>query len=267
MNKSFFLITAFCLSLLFSFSCKTKEVVSHKTNITPNADGIVNLMKKKQFDFTTLSLKFNAEVQTEEESNSFSGNIYMVKDSTIWISVQKLGMEAFRFLITADSVKMLDRINKVFIAGDYVVLNKMLKTNFDFDQLQALITGNDAENYDTAGFAIEYEKNDIILSDKNRKKISGGITSDMNDQQLWINSDNYKIIKNIIKETYGQTIRSFECTYSDFQNFDGQKFPQKIDFQFSDTKTTKGSINFTRISPEKKETFSFTVPASYTRKL
>ena len=266
MNKRFLLIAALCLCVLFSFSCKTKQVVSHKTSITPSTDGIVNLMKKNQFHFTTLSLKFNAEAQTEEESNSFSGNIYMVKDNTIWVSIQKLGMEAFRFLITADSVKMLDRINKVYINGNYVVLNKMLNTNFDFDLLQALFTGNDTENYDTAGFAVEYEKNDIILSDKTRKNISGGISSDMIDQQLWINSDNYKIIKNIIKETHGQTIQSFECTYSDFHDFDGQKFPQKIDFQFSDTKTTKGSINFTRISPEKKETFPFTVPSGYERK-
>ncbi|HNW88534.1 MAG TPA: DUF4292 domain-containing protein [Bacteroidales bacterium] len=266
MNNRIFVLAVFCVVLMMLISCKTKQPVISETPINSDKADTIRLMKKNQFQFHTLSLKFTADVQTGEEINDFSGNIYIVKDTTIWISVQKLGLEAFRLLITPDSVKILDRINKIFIAGDYMALNEILKTDFDFDILQALITGNDPDNYETAGFSEKNENGFIILVNGNRKKKSGDIDPGSINQELWLSSGDYKICKNIIREDPLNSSRIVEFDYSEFQDFDGQKFPQKIDFQVSDTKTTKGGIVYTRVNPEKKETFPFTVPASYERK-
>lgn len=266
MNNRIFVLAVFCVVLMMHISCKTKQPVISETPGNSYKADTIRLMKKNQFNFHTLSLRFNAEVQTSEEVNDFSGNIYIVKDTTIWVSVQKLGLEAFRLLITPDSVKMLDRINKIFIAGDYMVLNEALKANFDFDILQALLTGNDPDNYETEGFSEKNENGFFILVNGNRKKKSGDMYPDFINQELWLSYGDYKICKNIIREGPLNSSRIVEFDYSEFQDFDGQKFPQKIDFQISDTKTTKGSIVYSRVNPEKKETFPFTVPANYERK-
>jgi len=271
MNKRIFILAAFFLVVFLQNSCKTKQVIFHEFYI-PNTEELAKLMKKNQFQFNTLSLKFNAEAQSGEEDNSFSGNIYIVKDSLIWASIQKLGLEAFRFLITSDSVKMLDRINKVYLAGDYLVLNEMLKSNLDFYLLQALITGNDTKENDTTGFIGTNGDGCVILSSKKRKNLSESFSSDSVNQEIWLNSENYKIIKNSIIKSQKQLsntvdfVNLFEVNYSDFQDLDGQKFPGKIDFQMNDLKKIKGSIKYTRISPEKKETFPFSIPDSYKRK-
>lgn len=266
MNKRLFFVLCFCVCLMLLISCRTRHLTASGPSTNLSEEDIVELMKKNQFRFITLSLKFNAEVQTGEENNSFSGNIYIVKDSTIWISVQKLGLEAFRLLITPDSVKMLDRINKVYIAGDYFVLSQMLKSNFDFDILQALFTGNDTEQYTTTGFVTKKENDAYILSHKNRKKQSGGSVPDSMNQEIWARDGDFKIVKNIMKKETVDGTKTIEVSYSEFQDFEGQKFPQKIDFQLIDIKTITASIVFTRITPEKKESFPFSIPATYTLK-
>jgi hypothetical protein len=266
MNKRLFFVLCFFVCLLLHISCRTKQLAVSEPSTNQPAEDLMTLMKKNQFRYKTLSLKFNAEVQSGEETNSFSGNIYIVKDTTIWISIQKLGMEAFRMLIKPDSVKMLDRINKVYMAGDYFVLNRMLNSNFDFDLLQALFTGNDTDHYETAGFVTEKINDTYILSNKNRKKQAGGSFSESMDQKIMIRAGDYKIVKNIMKKVTDTSSKTIEVTYSEFLGFEGQKFPQKIDFQLSDTRTINASIVYTRITPEKKESFPFSVPATYSIK-
>ena len=266
MNNKLFFASCFFICLMVHVSCKTKHLAATElVNKQPSED-IMTLMKKNQFHYKTLSLKFNADVQNGEETNNFSGNIYIVKDSTIWVSVQKMGMEAFRILLTPDSVKMLDRINKVYIAGDYFVLSQMLKSGFDFDLLQAVITGNDMEKYESTGFIAEKENETYVLSNENRKKQAGIFVSDSLNQKIMIRTGDYKIIKNTMSKTTDSTLKTMEAAYSEFMDFEGQKFPQKLDIQLSDTRTINASIVFTRISPEKKENSPFSVPASYSIK-
>lgn len=266
MNKRIVVFAVFCIIMFVQISCKTKQVVFNEILYTPNTQEIVGLMEKNQFRYNTLSLKFKAEAQYGDENNSFSGNIYIVNDSMIWVSIQKLGIEAFRLLFSSDSVKMLNRIDKTYLSGDFNTLNKMLNARFDFNILQALLTGNDVKNYETAGFVGKYDKDGVVLSYENRKKQTGGSSLDLLNQELWFKTEEYKISRNIIKEVSENSSRTIEFKYSEFQDFGGQKFPQKIEFEISDIKKITGDIIFTRISPDKTETFPFTVPANYTLK-
>jgi len=266
MNNKRFFAACFFVCLMLHISCRTQHLAVAEPNNNQPQEDIMTLMKKNQFHFKTLSLKFNAEVQSGEETNSFSGNIYIVKDSSIWVSIQKMGMEAFRILVTPDSVKMLDRINKVYIAGDYFVLSQMLKSSFDFDLMQAVITGNDMENYETTGFITEKVNEAYVLSNENREKQTGVSVSGSMDQKITVRTGDYKIVKNIMKKATDSTSKTMDATYSEFLDFEGQKFPQKVDIQLSDTKIINTGIVFTRISPEKKENSPFSVPASYSIK-
>lgn len=266
MNNRRFFAACFLACLMLHISCRTQHLAITEPANSQALEEIMTLMKKNQFHFKTLSLKFNAEVQSGEETNSFSGNIYIVKDSSIWVSIQKMGLEAFRMLATPDSVKMLDRINKVYIAGDYLVLSQMLKSSFDFDFIQAIITGNDLENYETTGFIAEKINDAYVLSNKNRKKQTGVSVSGSMDQKITVSSGDYKIVKNIMKIATDSTSKTMEATYSEFLDFEEQKFPQKVDIKLSDNQTINAVIVFSRISPEKKENSPFSVPASYSIK-
>jgi len=265
MNKRLIVAAFCCICLLFQISCKTKRIADTPAVDQSRPEDVVKLMRKNQFRFTTLSLKFNADAQTGEGSSTFSGNIYMVKDSMIWVSIQKLGLEAFRFLVTNDSVKILDRINKVYIAGGHEMLDNMLKMKFDFALFQAIITGNDNEKFTTAGFAEKQEEDYIILNYSGIKMQSAGQDT-LFSQEIWLLKGIYKIGKNIFTEHSGNIARTAGFDYSGFQDFGEQKFPQRIDFRISDSGSITGSIIYTRISPEKKENAPFSVPAGYGQK-
>ncbi|HQI70881.1 MAG TPA: DUF4292 domain-containing protein [Bacteroidales bacterium] len=265
MNNRISLLTFCCLAMLLQLSCKTKQ-----TAVLPMPADTVNddsfaVMKIQPFNFNTLSLKVNAEVQSGDENNSFSGNIYLVRDSAIWVSVQKFGLEVVRALITNDSVRMLDRINKIYWAGDYSILTGILKTNFDFDGLQSLITGNDTKSYENTGFTEKKVGDTVVYYYAKRKKKTDASTAMAVSQEIWVNQVDSKICKNSIKNISPNS-GSATFSYSDFEDFGGQKYPGKIGFMICNASTIEGYIDFMRVTPEKKESLPFTIPESYERK-
>ncbi|HOH84354.1 MAG TPA: DUF4292 domain-containing protein [Bacteroidales bacterium] len=260
-NRVPFLVIC-CVAMLLLFSCRTKQAVLElKPGKTVDGDSSA-AMKIQPFLFHTLSLKFDAEVQSGDENNNFSGNIYVVRDSALWVSVQKFGLEVVRVLITNDSVRMLDRINKSYLAGDFSLISGILKTSIDFDGLQSLITGNDVMSYEDAGYTEKNTGDTLVYYFAKRKKKTG--TSSIS-QEIMVNKVDNKICKNTINNL-SQNSGWASFSYSDFESFDGQKYPGKIAFQVSNTGTLEGIIEFTRITPEKKESLPFNVPDTYVRK-
>ncbi|HPS27355.1 MAG TPA: DUF4292 domain-containing protein [Bacteroidales bacterium] len=265
MNNRCSMLLICCAVMWLAFSCRTKHAA-----LVPQPDKSVAgdssaAMKIQPFHFHTLSLKFNAEVQSGDENNNFSGNIFVVRDSALWISVQKFGLEVVRALITNDSVRMLDRINKSYLAGDFSLISGILKTSIDFDGLQSLITGNDVMSYEGVGYTETNTGDTVVYFFAKRKKKTEDAPTISISQEIRVTLADSKICKNTIKNI-SQNSGWAAFSYSDFKNFDGQKFPGKINFQVSNIGTLQGIIEFTRITPEKKESLPFIVPDTYVKK-
>ena len=76
-------------------------------------------MEKNKFHFNTLVCKASVDAKTPKLSTGFSANIRIKKDSAIWVSISPaLGIEVMRAVLTKDSVKFVDRINKRYYIGD-----------------------------------------------------------------------------------------------------------------------------------------------------
>ncbi len=253
------------------FSCKT----SHRHELVipikeQGPDYLFTQMKKSEFNYKCLSLKFSAEVETNGQSNSFSGNIYLVKDSLMWISIQKFGLEAVRLLITNDSAKMMNRINKTYFIGTFDKVNELFKTDFDFDILQSILTGNDFTYYDGNVFKANIENKLYHLSTLGRMKLKKYVKTEKEYsmvliEDMWLDPATFKIVKTTLKEIKTQDRRKMECNYSDFLTLENKLFPQKLTFEIIDEKKLKGTITFTRISPDKVESFPFNIPSSYNK--
>ncbi len=272
MNRTIPIILILLFITFSFFSCKTSR---HHELVQPlkeqGPDYLFAQMKKSEFNYKTLSLKFSAEVESNGESSSFSGNIYLVKDSLMWISIQKFGLEAVRLLITADSARMINRINKTYFISDFDKLNDLFKTDFDFDILQSILTGNDFTYYEGNVFKAGIELNKWYhLSTLGRQKIKKYVKSEKDYsmvliEDMWLDPNTFKIVRTTLKEIKTQDRRKIECSYSDFLTLENKLFPQKVDFEITDEKKLKGTITFTRISPDKVEAFPFNIPASYTK--
>jgi hypothetical protein len=271
MNKIVLISLLIVFSLLTFISCKTSR--RHELVVPIKEQGpeyLFEQMKKSEFNYKTISLKFSAEIESNGENSSFSGNIYLIKDSLMWISIQKFGLEAVRVLITTDSAKMINRINKTYFISDFNKLNELFKTDFDFDILQSVLTGNDFTYYEGNVFKANIENKLYHLSTLGRQKIKKYVKSEKEYsmvliEDLWLDPNTFKIVKTALKEIKTQDRRKIECSYSDFLTIENKLFPQKVEFEITDDKKLKGIISFTRISPDKVETFPFNIPASYTK--
>jgi hypothetical protein len=101
-------------------------------------------IEKNHIDFNTFSAKVKMDYRdSKDRSYDFNAFIRIKKDSIIWVSViAALGIEAFRVLITPDSIKIQDKLNKTIQFKTVAYIKEITQLPFDFSTLQDLIIGN-----------------------------------------------------------------------------------------------------------------------------
>ncbi|MBA3705015.1 MAG: DUF4292 domain-containing protein, partial [Bacteroidetes bacterium] len=140
--------------LLFIFlftSCKNQQkIVLNKDKGKcildfKNARTLTTNLKTNEFRFERLNAKLSVEALIDSSSNSFTVTLRMKKDSIIWMSISKLGIEGARVLITKDSVRFINRVENKYFKGDFTYVSKLLNTELDYEMLQSLLIGNSVE--------------------------------------------------------------------------------------------------------------------------
>ena len=154
------------------FGCNPQKKIIREPLKDKGADFLFEKLKKNEFGFKWLNIKFSAEVTYNKKSNSFSGIARIRKDSAIWLAIYPaLGIEAARVLITNDSVKMLNRIEQTYFCGDFKYINNILQTDLDFDIIQSLLIGNDFSTYENNVFKASVDGKQYLLSTIGRRKL------------------------------------------------------------------------------------------------
>lgn len=96
-----------------------------------------------RLSFRTMSGKAKVHFEGPQESQEFTASIRLKKDSAIWIDVTALGgmVHAVRVLITADSLVMLNYLQKEVTRISLKDVGKVLPVDVDFTSLQNIVTG------------------------------------------------------------------------------------------------------------------------------
>jgi hypothetical protein len=102
-----------------------------------------NKWLQQQINFNTYQCKAKIHFESETEKHNFNINFRLKKDSIIWASIHApiIG-EVARAIITPDSVKAIERINKKSFLYSYSNIQKLININVDFKTLQDIIIGN-----------------------------------------------------------------------------------------------------------------------------
>ncbi|RYY31568.1 MAG: DUF4292 domain-containing protein, partial [Chitinophagaceae bacterium] len=105
---------------------------------------ITSALDSNRIDFNTFSAKVKVAFEGKDGKKSdFNANIRLYKDSALWISINALlGIEAFRVLITPDSVKVLNKVDKIIQLRSVSYLKEVARIPFTFNDLQDLLIGN-----------------------------------------------------------------------------------------------------------------------------
>jgi hypothetical protein len=93
-------------------------------------------------DYQWMTAKMSGALKMEQEELSFTGNIRMRRDSTVWISVSAfLGMESIRTLVTQDSVILVNRMNQTYLAEPISTMAQTMQAP-SLREIQALLLGD-----------------------------------------------------------------------------------------------------------------------------
>lgn len=126
-------------------SCK----VSQGERVVRTQDRLRSISDQKLYDtivsnylnYNTLNIKrLNIAFTQNDKSHNFRGSVRIKKDSIIWLSISKMGIEGMRVKLTPDSIALIDRLQRKYIETDYSFLNEKFKVKLDYYIIQALLT-------------------------------------------------------------------------------------------------------------------------------
>lgn len=254
--------------LMIGVGCKTTRKVIKEPLKVEGIDYLFEQLSANELNFGYFSAKFNLDYKVERKKTEFKGQIRIKKDSMIWVSFSPaLGIEAARMLITNDTVKFINRINKTYFVGDYKYLNEFLETNVDYDVLQALIIGNDLTHYEDGKFRAHIDNMQYKLTTAGRSKLKKYVKMHEIDpvvfiQNIWLNSDNFKITQLSLKEIKKQN-KKLQANYSKFTDVSSQLFPRQVDFALQADKNIDVNIKYSKITINNELNFPFSVSRKY----
>lgn len=260
----------YCASLLLllfigMYSCKSKEKIiqadsalEHKTNSKLFEDIIYKGLK-----FNTFSSKLSMTISTGTKTVSSKGNLRIVNNEAILLSVQPLfGIEMFRLYVEPDHLIVLDRMNKRYVKETFDDLTEKNSIGFNFYSLQSLFTNNlfvpeqssiSASDYRKFKYSETSEQYVLSASDK-KSNIDYSFSINGNDQitltQLALPKKNY----------------SLHWNYSQFSLMKDLFFPHEMMVVASTQKNKlNASFSLSDINLETQMDLETTIPSGYTK--
>ncbi len=270
--------------MLGAFSCKSKKNLAKQNMVTivdttvekcrmefKTGKALSKRMYDSELDFIYAYAKFNCQLTIDSDERSFNVSVRCRKDSVIWLSISKLGIDAARVLITKDSVKFtLGLTEKKYFTGDYSYINQMLHADLDYDMLQALLVGNSAAfQDDDSKLKPGRDRNtcqyflSTIRKHHLKKITSGQEPAEDSYQTIYLDPVTFKIIT--LDFTDIHTNRKFNATYSNFKPVDKYLAPFKLVYNITAEKNIKAEIEYSKIIINEQQSFPFKIPSSYER--
>lgn len=212
------------------------------------------IIQSKKINYTTFQSKAKMHFESAEEKQNFTANFRLKKDETIWVSIQvPIVGEVARAIITPDSVKAVEKINKKIYLYSYKDIQKLINLEVDFHTLQEIIIGN--------AINTEGEITNIVdVANLSTVFIKG---------TDYVNQIAFNKIDSTIKQLQIQTTRavstsSILISLSQYQNDGIRTFSNSREYHIQDVKGA-ALLNFdiNKYEFDKDLDFPFVIPKNY----
>jgi hypothetical protein len=216
-------------------------------------------IRKNYINFTSFSAKIDLDYEDADgKKYNVNAHVRMYKDSVIWISITAiLGIEGLRVMITPDSVKLLNKQDKVYMPRSVSFLQEVTALPLDLPTLQDLFLGNpvfldtNIVSYSKSGTTISLQSNGNFF------------------KNLFTVGEADKLVQTSKLDDIDK-LRSRTCylTYSDYEDEkgpDGYKvnFSRKRTIHVAEKKKLDIKMDFKQVDFNEKLSFPFSVPKNY----
>ena len=244
---------------------KIQTVIAKKDSVAiaalnSSADSLVfmrNLYGKinaTHINFNTFSAKVKVDFEgSDGKKNDFNAFVRIKKDSLLWVSINAaLGIEAFRVLITPDSVKVLNKLDKVIQLRSVSYLREVTRIPLTFKDLQKLIIGNPL-----------YLDSNIISYKQEGQSVTLISVGELFKHLLTVSSADYKPEHSKLDDVDNIRARTADIRYSKYENKNGINFSTLRKVTVSEKTKLDLELDFKQFDFNEELNFPFNIPRNY----
>lgn len=214
-------------------------------------------IRKNTIEFQTFSAKIKVDFEGSDGKKNppFNAFVRLKKDSIIWVNINAaLGFDAFRVLITPDSVKVINKLNRTVQLRSVGYLQELTKIPMTFADLQNLLIGNP--------IFLDSNINSYKKDDKTISLISLGI---LFKHLLTVNKDDFTLQHSKLDDVDAIRARTAYLTYGDYQSKNGYHFSTHRKITVSEKSKLDIEMEFKQFDFNVDLSFPFTIPKNYKR--
>lgn len=217
---------------------------------------IYRSIDSNRIDFNTFSAKIKVDFQDKDgKKNDFTAFIRLKKDSILWISINAiLGIEAFRAVITPDSVKVLNKLDKEVKLQSVEYLQEVSKVPFTFKEIQNILIGNPV-----------YLDSNIVAYNKLENQISLISIGQVFKHLLTVSTTDYTILNSKLDDVDINRARTCLVIYGDYENKNNVRFSTFRKITVSEKSKLDIEMKYKQYDFNEQLSYPFNIPKNYKR--
>lgn len=271
---------------LWLASCKTTSEIP--VEVQARAISTNKLLKKVEqnaFEYEYLTIKsIRCNFTSNKSKAAFKINLKTKRDEKILVSISKLNIPVGRVLLTPDSVKYVNYIDRNYFTDDYSYLSSFLHIDLDFATIQSIISNNafsyrnDKKEKDFRTFKSYIQDNEYVLQSEKERKLYKLDEKDkpnkierrfkrLDDQALilqrmFFNPANFSLTKLEMDDKTNK--RNMSLDFSDFREVEEMDYPGAMDMNFiSPEENINMKIKLSGFSTSEISSLSIKIPSKY----
>ncbi len=263
-------ILLFAVAIMFAVSsCKSTKKTSAKSDLKKYGfEYLKEKLDANKLPFDYLSAKLSIDYQKESSSTSLRGQLRMREDSILWLSFSPaMGIEAARLILTQDSIKFINRLNKTYFTGEYKMLDTIISSTVDYVIIQSMVLGNELPHYKIDNYSVKVDDNMYLLTMEKKRKVKknikkGNASTNIIVEKVWMDPVNFRMRKVEMHEI-GAERSKLVVYYDNYQQVEGKWFPFNIQILIFANKNITIDVKYNKVHFDKKLSFPFRIPSKY----
>lgn len=230
---------------------------SHNDTLA-RATNILKMLEEKRIDFTTFSAKIKVDYEDSKgKQPDFNAFVRLYKDSILWVSVNAtfLNIEAFRILITRDSITIVNKLDKEYEIHPLQYLSDLTNIPMNFQTMQDLIIGNPV-----------FVGDSIVSYRETESRILVSTIDEFFKNLLTISSDKKVIERCKLDDLDVSRNRTADFTYYDYEQSDNILFATSREITVAEKTKIDINMSYKQFEFNKELSFRFIIPQNYNLK-
>lgn len=266
-------------------ACKTVRELPMVEARSISTTRLIKKIEQHSFDYNYFTVKrINCSFTSSKSNANFKVSLKAQKDSAILISISKINIPVGRVLLTPDSVKYVNYIDKNFFVGDYSFISDFLNMEVNFATVQSIIS-NQAFSYRSTTGNKDFKSFDsfvedgyyVLQSEKLRKLVKYQTKGKLSKlerkvkrfdqealilQKLYFYPDNFALTRVDIEDKTNH--RNIRMLFNNFEQINGYDYPGLIRLSFnSEEENIQLNVRMNGFSTEKTGGFEIKIPSRY----